>query len=1404
MIAKIIEWSIRARFIVILLTAAVAVLGVYCVMKTPVDAIPDQSENQVIVFTDWMGRSPNEIDDQITYPLSVNLQGLAGVKSVRSSSEFNFSMITIIFDESTDFYFARTRVQERLNAAATYLPQGAVPYLAPDATALGQIFWYTVEGDNHSLDELRAVQDWYVRYQLYVPGVAQVATVGGFVREYQIDVDPQKLRAYDLPMGTLYDAVARSNIAVGGKVFIEANAEFLVRGVGWLQGVRDIENIVVAERNGTPIKVSQVAKVQLGPEFRRSVLEKNGREVTGGVVMMRYGENPLNVTKAIKDRIEQLQPGLPKGVRIIPFYDRTRLIEGAIYTLTKTMIEELIVATIAIMLILTHLRSALVVCVTLPLAVLISFILMYFLGIPSNIMSLSGIAISIGILVDAAVVMVENATHELKLQFGDKKVTGDTTEIVIRSCRLVGKPIFFAVMIMLLSFLPVFALTGQEGKMFHPLAFTKSFAMVGVAILAITFVPAIIPILIKGRLRSEEENWIVRSFINIYKPVLTWLMKVPAAGIWFMAFLFLIGLGLAGILGAGSGIVGLIILGALLFLGTIFFRRSWSKGVAFVLLTATALWAWHLPKLGREFMPPLDEGSILDMPVTSPRVSIAQAADDMKVRDIVMASFPEVEQVVGKAGRADTPTDPSGLDMVETIVTLRSKDLWPKRKVRYDDAIKESKELIRNLQQKGFVQASLSAEQLDSLSNAATMEAIVQFNRTMRELAHRRQSEYQPVLAKQLLLNTANDLLVLLGDKGKLKRQPTQTELEQLVEPLIREHGLLLVELPRKEEMNLLLTAMADQLAQIGAVDKSPDLLLSKPSILVDLKDAISSVSGGENTSVFSDFFGRFTDRLHKAWLERVKILNWELEDQAAASLDRFLLTGLREEARSSGLLAKEPADDDLKTLRDDRVNVFKKQLFLWHNTKNDLIKEIDSELQMPGWGNIWTQPIINRIDMLATGVRTMIGVKVFGPHQEDKTEEVIENGVKQTVVKAKGIQTISNEIAESLRGVQGAVDIFADQVVGRSYLQIDINRDKAARYGVNVAEVQEAIEVAIGGKTITNTVEGRRRFPVRVRYARDFWQTQDALKQTLVTGRRGTMSAGPSMSGSPMTGSAAKADMPAGDTIQIPITDVADINVVEGPSVIKSENGMLRAYVQLNVRDRDIIGFVEEAQRVVAEKVQLPPGFYIEWSGQFEHQVRARRTLSIIFPLVILLIFVILFVTFNDWRDSLLIILAVPGALVGGVLFQSLFQFNFSVAVWVGYIACFGMATQTGIVMLVYLHDSIRSKGGLGKIASEAELTDAIIRGAVHRLRPKLMTEGVAIIGLMPMLWATGVGAEVIRPMVAPVLGGLLVADEVIDLLLPVVFNWYQVKRWRKLHPEAADMPNQMALVSEEVTVNK
>ena len=576
---------------------------------------------------------------------------------MRSSSEFNFSMINIIFEDRVDFYFARQRVLERLDLASTFLPAGVVPYLAQDATALGQIFWYTVEGQGHDLGELRAIQDWYVRYQLNsVPGVAQVASVGGFPREYQIDVDPNKLRAYNVSLGELTSAVARSNSAVGGKTVQKGNAEYIVRGVGWIRGVKDIENIVVkvnGER-GTPIYVSSLASVTLGSEFRRSVLEKDGSEVVGGVCMMRYSENPLEVTRRIKLKIEQLQAGLPPGVRIVPFYDRTRLIHGAIATLTRTLEEAILIASVMVLLVLMHFRSTLVIAITLPLAVLISFILMRIFQVPSNIMSLSGIAISIGVLVDSSIVMVENATHHLTSHFGSRRVTGDTREIVIRACRTVGRPIFFSVIIILVSFIPVFALSGREGKTFHPLAFTKSFAMLGVAVLAITLVPALIPTLIRGRLRTEEESWLVRTLVDIYKPVLTWMTPRRNFVMWSFSALLIVGAGLFpmdAVVGIDWHICFLVTVAVTMFLTLLFIVGLPWQALSFVTLAALALAAYNFPKIGTDYMPPLDEGSILDMPVTVPRVSVTQAADDLKARDALLRAFSG-----GGAGRRQSGT----------------------------------------------------------------------------------------------------------------------------------------------------------------------------------------------------------------------------------------------------------------------------------------------------------------------------------------------------------------------------------------------------------------------------------------------------------------------------------------------------------------------------------------------------------------------------------------------------------------------------------------------------------------------------------------------------------------------------------------------------------------------------
>ncbi|WP_435007605.1 efflux RND transporter permease subunit [Tundrisphaera lichenicola] len=1301
MIENIIEWSIRNRFVVILVAIVVGVAGFRALMTMPLDAIPDQSENQVIVFTDWLGRSPQEIEDQVTYPLSVNLQGLAGVKVVRSSSEFNFSMINIIFDESIDYYFARERVLERLSIASTFLPPDVTPYMAPDATAVGQIFWYTVEGESQDLGELRAIQDWYVRYQLNsVPGVAEVASVGGAPREYQIDIDPNQLRAYGVSLGEINSAIARSNSSVGGRVIHKGNAEYLIRSVGWIKGVDDIRNTVVAERGGVPIYVKTVASVQMGPGFKRSVLEKDGREMVGGVVLMRYGENPLEVTRKVKEKIATLSAGLPEGVRIVPFYDRTPLINKALATISDTVKEEIIISTISILLIMGHLGGAFVVSLTLPMAILFSFLMMKLFGIPSNIMSLAGIAISVGILQDQAVVMTENAAHHLTKRFGKARITGNVLDTIIPACRTVGRPIFFSILITVLSFLPVFALTGRSGKMFHPLAWTKTFALIGVAILAITLVPALIPIFLRGRIKSEEESWLVRTMISIFKPMLSWLMDRTTLVCWLFAI----------ILGCGY-------------------------------LAST--------RLGHEFMPPLDEGSILEMPTSVPRISVTQVTSDLKTRDAVLREFPEVLLVVGKAGRAETATDPSPLDMIETIINLQDRELWPKRKLRFEDALWEASAALGALQAGGMIRPDVKPEDREALLNESAMEVVTRVDVTLRELALRKLKEARPELGRGLIGEVVSQILERVEPRN-LRRKPTGPEREDLIGMLSASYGDRLAIDPRPEDVRAAAEDASKRLVDLGVLEDRADLLAPRSRGWERASEAVGELIGSPKETFFTRLHASVVERHDSLMKARMKSTNWDLFDSAVPEAVEASVEQVLTLAASKKLGAKAASPDDLKAIRASLEGPLYDHLFLWKKEKQDLVDEMDTALQVPGWGNIFTQPIINRIEMLATGVRTPVAVKVFG---DDLGK----------------IQDASQRIAEVLRGIRGANGVVPDQVVGKGYIEIDINREKAARYGVQVGDIQEVVEVAMGGKPITMTVEGRERFPVRIRYARDFRGNEEDLKRLLVQGRS-------SPSGMDQPG-------PPGPPLQVPIAEVADVRVVEGPSMIKSENGLLRAYIQLTVAGRDEVGFVEEARRIVDERVKLPRGMYIEWAGQFENELKTRRTLAFVFPAVIAVIVMILYLTYRSWIDALLMMTSVLGALAGGAIFQWLFGFNFSVAVWVGYIACFGMATETGIVMLVYLREAVDERGGLANIRSVEQLREAILEGAIHRLRPKLLTEGTTILSIAPMLWATGVGAEVVRPMAAPVLGGLLIADEVIDVFLPVLYFTAQKWRWRKLH---------------------
>jgi len=1441
MIERIIEWSIRNRFLVFILAAALTVAGVFAVFRTPMDAIPDLSENQVIVFADWMGRSPREIEDQVTYPLSRKLQGLAGVKAVRSSSEFNFSMITIIFEDGIDFYFARQRVTEKLAQANTFLPPGVVPYLAPDATALGQVFWYTVEASpQHPIEpgRLWALNKFYVAPQLNAaPGVSDVAVVGGSPMEYQIDVRPEDLKSYNLTLGDLYSAVARSNMPAGGGVIQKNNAEYIVRGVGWIRDATDIENSVIKEVNGTPLYVKTVATVQLGTQFRRSVYEKNGNEVTGGTVLMRHGQNPLTVTQAVKDKIVELQPGLPEGVHIVPAYDRTRLIHGAIHTLTEVMWHEMLIASVAILLILMHVRSVFVICITLPLAVLSSFLLMWMLrvtgviDIQANIMSMAGITISIGILVDQAIVMVENATHHLKEHFGDRPVTGDTRELVIQACRTVGRPIFFSVMIMLISFIPVFMLSGREGKLFHPLAFTKSFALLGVALISITLVPALIPTFIRGRLKSEEQNWIVNSFIQIYKPLLTWALPRRNLVMWFFAAMLILAAGmfpLQAIMGQGASEsawkTSFLVVFACVTALTVISTSGWLwQATSLLTLILLSAWAYHFPKIGVSFMPPLDEGVTLDMPITVPRASVTQAADDLKARDALLRGFPEVESVIGKAGRADTPTDPAPLDMVETFVNFRPKEFWPKRVLRYPDAAWQVEQVLDRLVAEGFVAPIPAADDRRNLINEATQKSIERLDESLRELALRRYVEFEQELESSLTHYAVAETMrqVRLGMKVVLASpQAEQQALDRLADKLETQFGPWLVRQPALEDATALTEELAKMLKERKAIAEDADALALHETGLRGAVSAVRESLSMRHRTLASELLAAIETHRAKLWREHVRQVNWELFDRGVESFTWYALeetVGAAQRASALGnaprrataewfvkaslnVQLNKPADESafepFHALRDQLEEPMRKKVFLWPRRtgpKGDLVDdEMSRVLQVPGWSNIFTQPIINRIEMLSTGVRTDIGVKVFGPDLET-------------------IDRVCKEVEAAIKPISGARDTIASPIMGKGYVDIQIKREEAARYGITIEDIQSAIETALAGQAVTFTVEKRDRFPVRLRYARASRDDEESIRRLLISpqamqpaasgpGASAMNSSGMNSASRPTSAAASfghsvSSPHASGQQPLIPLAAVADVRIVEGPAMIKSENGRLLNYVTLNVRGRDIVGFVEQAKRAVAQRVKLPEGVSIAWSGEFEHQVRAAQTLRFVFPAVIVLIFVILYLTYHDLADASLMMLAVPEALAGGAFFMYLFPkivqgwdappMDFSVAVWVGFIACFGMATETGIIMLVYLREAIDKRGGLENIQSLEELRQAVIEGAVHRLRPKLLTEGVAIVAIFPMVFASGVGGEILAPMALPVLGGLLISDEVVDLFLPVRFYWVRRARWLKLQAE-------------------
>ncbi|HEX7378821.1 MAG TPA: efflux RND transporter permease subunit, partial [Pirellulales bacterium] len=1130
--------------------------------------------------------------------------------------------------------------------------------------------------------------------------------------------------------------------------------------------------------DGTPVYVRQLGTVQAGPGFRRSALEKDGREVVGGVVLMRYGENPLEVTRRLRAKISELSTGLPPGVRIVAGYDRTPLITGAVHTVTSALVEAIVTASLCVLLVLLHFRSSLVIVVTLPLAALTPFIALWLLrqsgiaDVQTNIMSLAGIVVSIGVLVDSSIVMAENAMHTLHGHFGDRPVRGDVRRLILPACRLVGRPIFFSVAIMLISFLPVFCLGGIQGKMFRPLALTKSLAMLAAAVLSITLVPALATIFIRGRLRDERQSWLVRSFADVYRPVLDYCLEHPLPLAWVLAATFLAACAPLG----NEGLLLAVLFTFILLTGAL--SRTWRATLGCLLsltMIALAAEASMRPLLWQK-MPPLDEGLVMDMPITVPRASITQAADDLKARDMLLCRFPEVAMVMGKAGRAETPTDPAPLDMIETMVEFRPRERWPKRKLHEGDARRQTVAVLAELVERNLVKPPADADRAAHI-DASTAGALVRFDGSMREFAFHRNSQFEDSLREKLARWLAESLLVRLERQGALARSPSAVEQAQIAQELLSHADHHLAVSPELEDVTRLARHAGHKLVALDLLKPDRSLFDDRPPYWQRAADAVGDLLGKTPPTFFTRLAADVRSKYDAEWRRYVGELNVELFSRGTESYTRLAIEELlarvepRDEKLSSYLaqvrrfrarpppahhhhrlamhsMTAPPPDvapqPQLKELQERLAARMQWRALLWRSRPQELAEaggELDRALQMPGWANVWTRPIQNRVDMLFSGVNTDIGVRVLGRRSRD-------------------VAGAAAEIAAVLKEVPGAEYVMAEEARGKGYLEIQVDRDKAAQIGVSLGEVNEVIETALGGTIATHTLEGRERHAVRVIFPGNWREDEEAVRGLPL----GVHAKG-----------AIESDALTPSTI--PLAEVADIRITQGPASIKSENGLLRNYVRLNVRGRSATDFIAAARRAIAERVTLPPGVYIEWTGQFEHDERAKRTLLLVLPLVLGSIVLILYWTYRDLADALLMLLAVPGALAGGVLFQWLLGYDFSITVLVGYIACFGMATSTGIIMLVYLREAVAKRGGLG-LMSRAELREAVMEGAVHRLRPKLLTEGTTILGLAPMLWATGAGAEVIKPMAAPVLGGILVADEVIDLLLPVMFYW--VRRWR------------------------
>ncbi len=1035
MIEKIIAWSARNKFLVYLMTFFVIAWGIWAAYHTPLDAIPDLSDVQVIVFSEWQGRSPDLVEDQVTYPIVTALLSAPHVKVVRGYSFFGLSFVYVIFEDGTDIYWARSRVVEYMQGVQGSLPEGVTPTLGPDATGVGWAFEYALvdKSGRHDLSQLRTLQDWHVRYWLEsVPGVSEVASVGGFVKQYQVDINPDTLLAYHLPINKVVAAIRRSNNDVGGRVVEYTGREYMVRGLGYIQNVAALQQVAVGTNgDGTPIYLRDVADVHLGPDIRRGMADLNGEgQVVGGIVIVRYGENALAVINRVKQKIAHIKSALPPGVELVPVYDRSDLIVRAVDTLKHKLLEEMLIVSLVCIVFLFHFRSALVIIITLPIAVLLSIISMYYIHVNSNIMSLGGIAIAIGAMVDSAIIMVENSHKHLE-HWEEGGRVGDRNTIVVEAAQEVGRSLFFALLIITVSFLPVFTLEAQEGRLFRPLAYTKTFSMLFAAVLAITLGPCLMQLLIRGKIAPEHKHPVSRFLIWIYQPFVRLVLK---------------------------------------------YRKTTLALALLIMLSAVPV----VMRLGSEFMPPLYEGSLLYMPTGLPGQSITQTAFVTQLEDKIIKQFPEVDSVFGKGGRARTSTDPAPLEMGEATIVLKPEKEWPK--------------------------------------------------------------------------------------------------------------GM----------------------------------------------------------------------------------------------------------------------------------------------TPEKLVNQMDAALKIPGVSNSWTMPIKGRIDMLSTGIRTPIGIKIFGPD-------------------LNVIQGIGEQIEDALRDLPGTRNVYAERVVSGYYEDFKINRDAIARYGLTVGDVEDVIETAIGGKNVTTTVEGRDRFPVDVRYLRDYRTDPQALDRVLVATPGGA---------------------------QVPITQLATISLTTGPPVIKTEGAVPLGYVYVDVSGVDLGSYVKKAMKVVQQKVKVPSGYYLDWSGQWEYMQRAKQRLKFIIPLTILIIFVLLYMSTKSITKVIIVFLAVPFSLVGAFWLLYLLGYNISMAVVVGLIALAGVDAETGVVMLLYLDLAYHKWKEEGRITSEKDLEQSVMDGAVKRVRPKMMTVMAILMGLLPIMWSTGAGSDVMKRIAAPMVGGIVTSFILELLIYPVIFtiwkwNW-------------------------------